>query len=173
MNLVLIFGILVVLSTSYARGVRNEKEQFYVNGNFKEITKPKDLEGSEEPNSETKGMLVEKVKPTTSDLGVNLDATHETVDQESIGIEKKKKFINGRNYQTVNLTVEYVPGKENETWNVEKKEKSVDLEVGNQEPGCQVTSENLVSTAQATVTKALKGLCHASEYFNILIHAHK
>lgn len=81
----------------------------------------------------------------------------------------RRQQVNGRSnpqYQFSNVTVEY--SKENNTWKVDKQEnkpiESSKEVLETQHATCRVTTEELVATAQATVTRVLKGLCHSSKY---------
>lgn len=90
----------------------------------------------------------------------------DSVDQKLTDDEKNQRQY-GRQYKLSNVSVEYIPGKDNGTWNVEKQEKTLELSkevLETQHATCQVTTEELVATAQATVTRVLKGLCNASKF---------
>lgn len=93
----------------------------------------------------------------------------ESVNQQSTGEDdrNRRQYVSGRQYKLPNVSVEYMPGKGNGTWSVEKQEKTIELSkevLETQHATCQVTTEELVATAQATVTRVLKGLCNASDY---------
>mgnify|MGYP006952284185 FL=1 len=175
-----VFYLFLFFKLTLGRGIRSESEQFSLNSDF---TNGKKIQGIDhslikeldksidtyQHNSKTIPVLLEKVKsPAVIEQGT--DPTHQSVDQENIGNEKRRKFLTNKNYSTLNLTVEYVPEKENETWNSDFYKKVMNLKTeSSPESTCQVTTENLVATAQATVTRALKELCNASKYILLKI----
>lgn len=157
-----------------AGNVRSDLTRFYRDGERKDSPQPFNLfrDGSEtstrstQLNGKPSSSGTEKGKSYKSEIP-RLVTSNPVEDQEDSKNDMKRKFGNARNNEGMNLTANYMSDLENETWNVERKRKVSDFGLDNQSAACRVTTEELVATAQATVTRALKGLCNSSKLKNV------